>query len=366
MAKIKIYDTSNISSSGSRFFKLLREQFYSSYRELDEKPLKEIILFNISAPLLKIVRSRILGRKIVLRVDGLYHDEISEEFMTTFKWPTRYIIKLLNRFTNEKGTHIANLINGNYAHFVKILLADYLIYQSEYSKLVHSCYFTNKPNKVVLNGARYKGHPRSYTEDEPVRLCTIFGGFRVSKRTEDMIRFVDWAKEIMKIELTIIGYPIGKNSITGLSSNVQRIAQNSPAIKLVPPFDEFTNQIEKIFEDSHIYLTFTMYDPCPNAVIEGLSFGLPVLGLKSGGLPEIVGNAGVLIDISDSNTFFKSFRFGNSLPQIDYHLVKDGIYEIMSNYNYYQVKVKERFEEELEISEVCKRYKDAIYSCLSR
>jgi glycosyltransferase involved in cell wall biosynthesis len=42
-------------------------------------------------------------------------------------------------------------------------------------------------------------------------------------------------------------------------------------------------------------------DPCPTVVIEALACGVPVVGSRSGGLPELVGGeAGVLLDVPDS------------------------------------------------------------------
>jgi glycosyltransferase involved in cell wall biosynthesis len=47
------------------------------------------------------------------------------------------------------------------------------------------------------------------------------------------------------------------------------------------------------FRQHDIVITASRYDPCSNALIEALSCGLPAIYLRSGGHPEIVGEAGL-------------------------------------------------------------------------
>ena len=52
-----------------------------------------------------------------------------------------------------------------------------------------------------------------------------------------------------------------------------------------------------IYRSADVYVTTKHMDPCPNAVIEALACGLPVLYSSSGGVPEMVGSeAGIGID----------------------------------------------------------------------
>ena len=49
-----------------------------------------------------------------------------------------------------------------------------------------------------------------------------------------------------------------------------------------------------IYGAADAYLALSYMDPCPNAVIEAMSCGLPVLYADSGGIPELIGGeAGV-------------------------------------------------------------------------
>jgi glycosyltransferase involved in cell wall biosynthesis len=61
-------------------------------------------------------------------------------------------------------------------------------------------------------------------------------------------------------------------------------------IRALPPAP--SGQLAELLRQHDIFITASRDDPCSNALIEALSCGLPALYLRSGGHPEIVGNAG--------------------------------------------------------------------------
>lgn len=54
-------------------------------------------------------------------------------------------------------------------------------------------------------------------------------------------------------------------------------------------------QAPSLYRSAHAYLTLTHQDACPSGVIEALASGLPVVHPTSGGVPELVGEAGISI-----------------------------------------------------------------------
>lgn len=55
-----------------------------------------------------------------------------------------------------------------------------------------------------------------------------------------------------------------------------------------------------IYRAAHVYVSTKHNDACPNAVIEAMACGLPVVFSVSGGVPELVGDAGVGVPIPES------------------------------------------------------------------
>ena len=70
-------------------------------------------------------------------------------------------------------------------------------------------------------------------------------------------------------------------------------------VEMLPPYTQ--REAPAIFQRAHVLLHLKYKDPCPTVVIEALACGVPVVGSRSGGLPELVGDeAGVLLDVPDS------------------------------------------------------------------
>ncbi|TAN57358.1 MAG: glycosyltransferase [Rhodospirillales bacterium] len=71
---------------------------------------------------------------------------------------------------------------------------------------------------------------------------------------------------------------------------IDRLGLDS-AVSLQGPFDSVS--APGIYRQAQAYLTLTHQDACPSAVIEAMASGLPVVHAESGGVPELVGPAGI-------------------------------------------------------------------------
>lgn len=69
---------------------------------------------------------------------------------------------------------------------------------------------------------------------------------------------------------------------------------NSPVsfknIKIMPPVD--SNVLGDILRDHDVFITASRCDPCSNSLIEALHCGLPSVGYRDGGHPELIGRGG--------------------------------------------------------------------------
>jgi glycosyltransferase involved in cell wall biosynthesis len=71
------------------------------------------------------------------------------------------------------------------------------------------------------------------------------------------------------------------------------------AVDVLPPYTQ--REAPELFRRAHVLLHFKYKDPCPTVVIEAMACGVPVVGSRSGGLPELVGDeAGVLLEVPES------------------------------------------------------------------
>jgi glycosyltransferase involved in cell wall biosynthesis len=89
------------------------------------------------------------------------------------------------------------------------------------------------------------------------------------------------------------------NTLT-IAGDIQRACGRDRVLSLanraavnVQFIDRYTqNEAPRIFQQAHIFLHTKWKDPCPTLVCEALACGLPVVGLCSGGMPELVGEDG--------------------------------------------------------------------------
>jgi glycosyltransferase involved in cell wall biosynthesis len=352
------------STSGQRFFLDLYHELKTKTIKISDYP--EAILFNVSAPLNEILKAKLRGQIVVLRIDSLYFDELSKEFVSSFHFTFRILFKFFSKvkFLENILTELANFVQQNYTSFARILLSDLVIYQSQFSKKVHEKYFPNKPNVVIVNGTSFKFKnkleikPRS---GKAIKLITTYDEHRPSKRIHDIVNFVKWAKFEKKVdlELVILGYTGKEPNCTG--GLIQREMLCCDFIRAIPRFDDYNENISDLIYSSDMYITFSYRDACPNAIIEAMSFGLPVIGIESGGLPDIVGFSGVLIPNDDfKNGFFSSHRFTCNFPEINFEVVLEGLFKIWLELPMYKNKVHNRFIKDLDIKVVSDRYDNVI------
>jgi glycosyltransferase involved in cell wall biosynthesis len=355
------------STSGQRFFDNLRQRLASESVSLRKRP--QVVLFNVSASIKAIIMAKLRGQRVLLRIDGLYSDKLSPRFVARFRWPLRLIFSLALRTcrATEFLGFIANLTDENYAAFARILLADRIVYQSSFSQAMHARYFPNKEYDVIINGSIYQAGKGAYINElaDEVRLVTIYDEWKPAKRIHELVAFVAWAheKKSQPIRLTILGYS-GKLSECS-PEKTKSLIERAPFIQALPRFKNIDGQTRDALFYSDVYITFSYRDPCPNAVVEAMAHGLPVVALASGGIPEIVGDAGVLIPADDfAEGFFSSHRFDCDFPPIDFEKVLDGVLAVWQNATAFRARVAERFSSDLDLDVVANRYASAMRSLI--
>lgn len=362
-----VYYDPKKTTSGQRFYGLLCDALAAHALPLSAKPT--VILFNVSGHIIKIIKAKARGQKIVLRIDGLYCDRLSPAFLATFKWPLRRVLALGLRYDrfHMPLAHLANFMNQNYKAFLRIALADMLIYQSRFSRDLHAHYFPKKPYRIIVNGSACYCRPpgsKGNSSTDAVRLVTIFNDWKPAKRMFDLVEFVRWAREVKNCEvtLTMLGYT-GKLPRCA-PSHMKSLIENEPYYRVSPKFSEFSGAVRDALLESDMYITFTNRDSCPNVVVESMAHGLPVVGINSGGLPDIVGDAGILLPDDDSSSFFSSSRYEADFPPIDYEAVLTAVLRVKVQLVDYRIRVQRRFTEELGIDVVSKRYLSALRTIL--
>ena len=160
--------------------------------------------------------------------------------------------------------------------------ADATIFQSRYSLDMHQQLGFDLRNPVVIPNTVdpaifYRPATREPLAGRRLRVITTSWSTNPRKGAE-LLAWLDRNLDFDRYEVTFAG--------------------NTPAtferIRVVQPLA--SSPLADLLRAQDVYLAVSRDDPCSNALLEGLACGLPAAFLRSGGHPELVGEAGIGFD----------------------------------------------------------------------
>jgi glycosyltransferase involved in cell wall biosynthesis len=159
-------------------------------------------------------------------------------------------------------------------------LADVTILQSRYSLEKHAELGLHLRNPTVVPNAVDASifHPPERREQhERLRVITTSWSDNPRKGA-DILSWLDRHFDRDELEITFAG----------------NTRQAFTHIRVVPPLP--SEALAGLLRTHDVFLAASRDDPCSNALLEGLASGLPAAFLRSGGHPELVGDAGIGFD----------------------------------------------------------------------
>jgi glycosyltransferase involved in cell wall biosynthesis len=171
-------------------------------------------------------------------------------------------------------------------------LADFVIFQSEFQKSFFEKWgYKGKNNVVIHNGAPdiFKNYDYSIKEiHNPLRLVSN-SNYKKFKR-HDMVARMSLLKGV---------------NVTHIGRWSNEIKNHKVDLKGTLSHEEIVN----IYKNSDYLLHPAILDPCPNSIIEALSFGLPVIySNKEGSGQELVRGNGIAINENNLEETIKTAK----------------------------------------------------------
>jgi glycosyltransferase involved in cell wall biosynthesis len=215
-----------------------------------------------------------------------------------------------------------NIVENINALMRPIHLADYVVYQTEFTKRCADKYLGafNGPSSIMINPVDTERFvPRSTPLPEEPLIIMMLGN-----HLESELRLTLALQAIQKLRdnganiiLNIIGQSDREFSETWVHKQGAYLQKDAPIL----------------FQSAHIFLHLKYLDPCPTTVEEALSCGLPVIGIKNGGMPELVDEqSGVLIPVVED---FEKLHY----PSVDE--VVEAIEKVRLKYSEYRKNARE-------------------------
>jgi glycosyltransferase involved in cell wall biosynthesis len=215
-------------------------------------------------------RARKRGARLVLRLDGvLWRHNLAG---TSLRVRSLHGLRNLAAAYHRRG-------------------ADAVVYQSEFLRQEWGRLFGNTKARefVIYNGtdlASFSPAPRPANSGAPHLLC-VEGTFFDDPPTRAVFGWIREQLAAGKLrQATFCG-----TSPSALSSAFAA----EPRMRFLSHLPR--EQMPAVFAEADVFLPLELNPPCPNSVIEALASGLPVIGYRTGALPELVGDdGGLLVD----------------------------------------------------------------------
>lgn len=259
-----------------KFIKGLTARGIDVTHDLEDTPFDAVLVIGGTRQLVGLRRIRRRGIPIVQRLQGI-------------NWLHRKLRTGLRHYLRaEWGNWVLATIRGR--------MASSIVYQSEFVRGWWERDYGPTPvtSTVVHNGVdleRYNPDGSGLPPEDRYRLLlvegTLGGGYEMG--LEHALSLAEGVKEYLNrpIELMVVGR---------VSDSSRRNVERRAAITLVWAGLVPHERIPELDRSAHVLFSADINSACPNAVIEAMACGLPVVAFDTGALPELVtGDAGRLM-----------------------------------------------------------------------
>ena len=336
MTRICIYprveSMGGVGSFRLKFAEGLKSRGIEVSYDLDDPHVDFILVLAGTKNLLGLYRARKRGIPIIQRLDGI--NWVQRKRWTGFRYHLRA----------EYGNAVLS--------FIRRFLADKIVYQSEFTNQWWEDWYgeTRVPYTVIHNAVDlnvYNPDPRSKdlkadtNAPDKYRLLLVEGS--LAGGLDSGLRWgVELAEKLSKvfpIELLVVGRvdEVRKKEI------LSKAKADVKFLGVVP-----REEIPEIDRSAHLYFSAEVNPPCPNAVIEALACGLPVLGFDTGSLSELV-----------PPTAGKTVPYGGDqwkLEEPDISALTEAAAKILTNLTPYRAGARQHAEENLGLEQMVKKY----------
>jgi glycosyltransferase involved in cell wall biosynthesis len=231
----------------------------------------------------------------------------------------------INWVHRKRKTGIKHFLRAEYGNFILSFIrrniATKIIYQSEFS---HNWWEerygkTRVPSAVIHNGIDLNMYSPADRADNPIyRLLIVEGslGGGYDMGLDNAIELAETLKEKYDLPIELM--------VVGKISDEHRVRVETKSRAIIQWMGSVPRErIPEIMRSAHLLFSADLHPACPNAVIEALACGLPVVGFDTGAVKELViGDAGRVVPYG-SNSWNIEPPDVPALAQAAYDILKD-------------------------------------------
>jgi glycosyltransferase involved in cell wall biosynthesis len=275
--------------------------------------------------------------RTVLRVNGFYYPEWYDnrtEGADTTDWDLK-----------------PELMAVNYRLQQDLAFSDHVIYQSKFCKAMADrfLYHRRENYSVILNGVNLETF-RPLRERKGIGKFLKLGVVGLIRADYVVIAAIACLKYVLRsinAQLTFVG-PMRRDAERSLKTELTKNPQLKEMVHVAGPVRP--GDMPYQLAEMDLLVLPKPFESCPHVVCEALACGVPVICAKTGGTPEVTGDAGFWVDWSLDKRDWE--ELGARLA--------NGVLIASSNISEYSERARQRAEKVLSVERMSDNYLEAM------
>ena len=255
---------------------------------------------NIEITNLQFCKTNFLSRIFPIKIQNSQNAIFHSSYYRYTNNKNSKVITTVHDFIQEKVNN-SNLGFNSIMKRRAIMNSDEIIVISENTKTDLLNFFPKiDPDKihVIYNGVSDSYYPINNLIQDTFDSI-LFVGSRVDYKNFDLA--IDVASKFSKLKFNIVGNALSKNELKLLNSKLGPDRWNF----ILNPTN---HELNKIYNKSALLLYPSSYEGFGIPIIEAMKAGCPVLALNSSSIPEVAGNAAVLVNNSTIDEYYDGIQ----------------------------------------------------------
>jgi glycosyltransferase involved in cell wall biosynthesis len=300
--------------------------------DLTRKDLSAVLVIAGSRHLNSLYRVKQAGIPIIQRLDGL-----------------NYVHR--HKFTGIKH-FLRSEVNNWLMQTIRSRLANRIIYQSWFSQSWWTRVYgeLEKPYRIIYNGIdleKYRPAEQVPSLENGIRLMTVEGHLKNGIET-GLVNTVKALQHWQSYQNLPIRLAVAGDVPLTVRERIESLLAGRIDWLGILPREQIPAELHR----SHLFFSVELNPACPNAVIEALACGLPVLAFDSGSIRELVDEECGGILPYDADVWKLELASGSGLPAVGS--------EILDRLPDYRLNARKRAETMFQLDDMVDFYLDFI------
>lgn len=240
-----------------------------------------------------------------------------------------------------------------------ISFADFIVYQSQFCKDSAERYISppDVPNEIVYNPVDIRLFSPDACPEKPEILTLLLGGNQYEKyRLELALQTLKAIhRDAPNAKLILTGNLwLPRHEAEAWTKQALRDMNLTEHVTFTGTYAQTDAPV--LYSEAHLLLHTKYADPSPGLVLEALALGMPVVYLDNGGVPELVGDAGIGVHVEhDWN------RINLPAPQA----MADAVMQVYSRREEFSQKARQRAVDLFSLEKFVAKHKEIFEKVLN-